>query len=166
MEENQQHLYAIEQLCGTQFLIFLTSGRIEFIFLRERFSKFWGLNMRCIKNHEGILQFQFFFLKLYSSVVCVKVSVTASRDWPYFIWNILYSKTLSVHQDVSMMYRDWSIFFQEFFTRWQFVILNTSQTSFILILFFVIFLTAVKHRNQWLTIRLFVKKELIRICSS
>ena len=22
MEENQQHLYAIEQLCGTQFLIF------------------------------------------------------------------------------------------------------------------------------------------------
>ena len=147
------------------FWFFLTFGRIEFIFLRERFSKFWGLNRRSIKNHDTLCSqrvsynLDFFFWSC-------KVSVTASRDWPYFIWNILYSKTLSVHQDVSMMNRDWSIFFQEFFTRWQFVILNTSQTSFILILYFVIFLTALKHPNQWVAIRLFVKKKLIRSCSS
>ena len=105
---------------------------------------------------EDILKSRF-SLELYSSVVCVKVKLQFHETGMFYLKHRC-SKTL----DVSMMSRVWSIFLKEFFIRWHFIILNTSLTSSMLMLYFVVILTAVKHPNQWAVINLFVKKELIK----
>ena len=89
--------------------------------------------------------------------MCKGISYKSTRLAMFYLKHLC-RKTL----DIFMMNRDWSIFLQEFFIRWQFVILSTSQTSFLLMLYFVVILTAVKHPNQWAVINLFVKKELIK----
>ena len=83
--------------------------------------------------------------------LCKIISYNFTRLAIFYLKH-LYSKAV----DVSMMKRDWSMFFQ-FFLRWQFVILNTSQTSFMFMLYLV---RAVKHPSNWAVFKLCVKKEL------
>ena len=84
--------------------------------------------------------------------LCKNISYNFRRLAMFYLKR-LYSKTL----DVSMMNRDWPILLQEFWIRWQFVIVNRSQTSLMQMLYFVI-LMALKHPNQWAVIKLCVKK--------
>ena len=92
-------IYCLQSLqgrfCGIQFLInflkffresnsFIFTGTISQILgpKSEGLLKLWYTVFT-----EGILKSQF-FLKLYSCVVCVKISVTTSQDYPCFISNI------------------------------------------------------------------------------
>ena len=63
------------------------------LFLPERFPNFWGLNRKCFENHGTLCSQKYpklliFFPKFYFCVVCVKISVTNLRDWPWFIRSI------------------------------------------------------------------------------
>ena len=84
------------------------------------------------------------YLKPCCRVAYVKISVTVSGDWPCFIWNISIAR-LWVFLWWTWV---WSIFFQEFFIRWQFVIINKLQTLFMYMLYFVVILTVSKSMSS------------------
>ena len=111
--------------------------------------------------HKGYPKISFLSEIVLICCPCKSISYNFTRLVIFYLKH-LNSKTL----DVSMMNRDWSNFVTEFFIRWQFVILNMSQTSFMLMLYFVVIVTAVKHPNQWTVIKLYVKMELIKGSSS
>ena len=103
--------------------------------------------------HRGYPKASISFEIILLCCLCKSISYIFTRLTMFYLKH-LYSKTL----DVSMMNRNWSIFLQEFFIRWQSVILNTSQASFMLILYFIVILTAAKHPNQLIVIKFMRQK--------
>ena len=102
MEENQHHLYILlakppRQFCGivdpiSEFFWNCLEKWIHLL-LTERFPNSGGFHKKCFQNHEIVCSRKVsynlvFFLKFYSCVSCVKISVTISRDWLCFIWSI------------------------------------------------------------------------------
>ena len=101
------------QFCSTQFLISslkLFREMDSFIFT-ERFANFWGLNGRCFQNHDilcsqKVSQNLHFFWNSTPVLSCKNISYSFTRLAMVYLKH-LYSTTL----DVSMMNRDWPIFF-------------------------------------------------------
>ena len=157
MEVNQNHLYIVCEACKYIFVVpnfwFHFWNCLEKwinLFLPERLPKFWGLNKRYFQNHETLCSQKVsyslaFFLKFYSCVTCVKISVTISRNWPNFIWSIsiarhrcFYNKQRLTHSLSFWISRKYHLSFK-----------------------FLVVLSVEKHPNQWAVITLSVKKELI-----
>ena len=122
------------QFCSTQFLnsfLKLFREMNSFFFYRNDFPIFWvliGSAFRTMKHcvhrrYPTISIFSEFLLLCY---LCKNISYNFTRLALFYLKHF-YSMTI----DVSMMNRWWPIFFLEFFIKWQFVILNKLQTSFI-----------------------------------
>ena len=114
IEENQHYLSVQGQFCGTQFLIsFLKLFREinSFIFTRT-ISQFLGVliggafrtMIYCV--HRRYPKISLFFEILLLRCLCKNISYNFTRLTMFYLKR-LYSKTL----DVSMMNRDWHIFF-------------------------------------------------------
>ena len=99
LEENQHHLYIACNNSRGNFVVpnfwFHFWKSVEkwiHLFLREWFPNFWDLTGGTLEPWntlftESILKSRF-FLKFYSCVTCVKISVTIVQDWLCFIWSI------------------------------------------------------------------------------
>ena len=140
-----------------------TVERIGLLFLQQRFPKLWDLNRICFLNNDNFVKKGYTKIWILSEIVllccfCKNISANSLRLAMLYLKH-LYGKSLNV----STMNRDRPIFFQEFFIRWQFVIMKKSRTSFMLVLYFVVILAAVKHPNQETIIKFCVKKKFIEI---
>ena len=137
MKKNQHRLYIV---CEAARAI-LWSPISNFFFetvQRNKFNYFYWNDLQIFGTliggfrtiihcvHRRYPKISIFYEFLLLCCLCKNISHNFTRLAMFYLKH-LYSKTL----DVSMMNRDCPIFFQKFCIRWQFVILNESQKSFI-----------------------------------
>ena len=139
MEENPQQLYIACEACKSNFVVpifwFLFWKFWEnwiHLFLRKRFPRFSDLNRKntfrtiihCV--HRGYPKISNLSEIILLCWLCKNISYNFTRMSMFYLKH-LYNKTF----DVSIMDRDWLIFFQKLSITWQFIILHKSQISFI-----------------------------------
>ena len=119
------------QFFGTHLFHFRNCWKNWFLFfLQQRFPKLWSMNRICFLNHDNCVK------KEYENLDFAWNYQYRFHETGYVYLKHLYSKSLNV----SVMNRDRPIFFREFFIRCHYEI---SQTSFMLVLYFVVILEAV-----------------------
>ena len=165
MEENQHHLYISCKACkgnfvvlNVWFLFLKLFGELNSFFIYENiFPNFWTEIEGSFRNIVHYVYRGYTKIPIFSEIalfcyLCKNISCNFMRLVITYL-KYLDNKT----QDVSMMNRgDWPKFFPGViykitvchFERWQFVILKTTQTSFVLILYFVVILIALNHLIQ------------------
>ena len=108
-----------------------TLSGIEFICFYENDFRISDLKRRCFQNHDTLCLQRVSEISILSEIVllcclCKCVCYNFMRVVMICLKH-LYDRTL----DVSIMKRNWCIFLQEFFIRWQIVIVSKSEASFL-----------------------------------